>query len=130
MLGSIATRPAIPVWYNQLAKPSWTPPAWLFAPVWTVLYILMAIAAWMVWGKSGWGSASKLFLIQLAVNACWSWLFFGLRRPELGLIGILALVLLVFLTIFSFWRIAPLAGGLLVPYGLWLSFAAALNFQI
>ena len=130
ILGSIATRPAIPTWYAQLIKPDWTPPAWVFGPVWTTLYMLMAVAAWLVWRKVGWSGATGLFLIQLAVNASWSWLFFGMRRPDLGLAGILLLLVLIVLTALSFWRVSTVAGWLLVPYLLWSSFAAALNLEI
>lgn len=130
ILGSIATRPAIPTWYAQLIKPSWTPPSWMFGSVWTTLYILMAIAAWMVWRKVGWSGATGLFLIQLAVNASWSWLFFGMRRPDFGLAGILLLMVLIILTTLSFWRVSVVAGWLLIPYLLWSSFASALNFEI
>jgi benzodiazapine receptor len=130
ILGSIATRPAIPTWYAQLIKPDWTPPSWVFGPVWTTLYILMALAAGLVWHRVGWSGATGLFLIQLAVNASWSWLFFGMRRPDLGLAGILVLIVLVILTTISFWRVSAVAGWLLIPYLLWSSFAAVLNFEI
>ena len=129
-LGSIVTRPAIPEWYRHLRKPSWTPPPWVFGPVWTTLYIMMAIAGWNVWRKEGWSLAIIAFFVQLAVNAGWSWLFFGLRRPDLGLLGLVVLVCLVLATILSFWRVSLFAASLMVPYGLWVTFAAGLNYEI
>jgi tryptophan-rich sensory protein len=129
-LGSIVTRPAIPEWYVHLQKPSWTPPPWVFGPVWTTLYVMMAIAGWHVWRKEAWSFAVVVFFTQLAVNASWSWLFFGLRRPDLGLLGLVVLVLLVLTTILSFWRVSHFAAGLMAPYGLWVTFAAALNYEI
>lgn len=129
-LGSIVTRPAISEWYVYLQKPSWTPPPWVFGPVWTTLYVMMAVAGWHVWKKEGWSLAVVMFFAQLAVNASWSWLFFGLRRPDLGLLGLVVLVCLVLATILSFWRVSFFAAGLMVPYGLWVTFAAALNYEI
>lgn len=118
-------------WYAALAKPAFTPPDWVFAPVWTALYLLMALAAWLVWKDGGWagaGPALTLFLVQLALNAQWSYLFFGLHRPDLALFDILALWLALLGTVAAFWRRRPLGGGLLLPYLLWVSFAAVLNF--
>ena len=129
-LGAIVTRPAIPGWYAQLVKPSWTPAPWVFGPVWTTLYVLMAVAAWEVWRKEGWSAAVLIFFTQLVVNASWSWLFFGLRRPDIGLAGLLLLVCLVMAAIVSFARVSALATGLLAPYGVWVCFAAVLNYEI
>jgi tryptophan-rich sensory protein len=116
--------------YRELARPDWAPPGWLFAPVWSVLYALMGIAAWLVWQARGWRNAApalSLFLIQLAANALWTWLFFAWRLGAAAFIEILVLWALIACTLFAFWRLRPLAGWLLVPYLLWVSFAAALT---
>lgn len=119
--------------YGQLAQPSWAPPSSVFGPVWTILYALMGIAAWLVWRSGGFRahrSPLALFLVQLAVNALWSWLFFAWHRGGLAFADIVLLWLLVIATLVSFWRARPLAGALLIPYLLWVSFAAALNFSV
>ena len=120
-------------WYALLQKPSWTPPGWIFGPVWTALYVLMALAAWLVWSRAGFAGARValgLFLLQLVLNAAWSWLFFGLHRPGLALADIVALWILLLATLVVFWRRRPLAGALLVPYLLWVSLASALNWEL
>lgn len=130
--GAIATADA-GAFYTRLVRPTWAPPPSLFGPVWTVLYVLMGIAAWLVWRDGGFRAsrtALTLFLIQLAVNALWSWLFFGWRLGAVSFVEVVVLWVLVAATLVSFWRKRPLAGGLLVPYLLWVSFAAALNFTI
>jgi translocator protein len=130
-LGSLATMPAIPVWDRGRVKPPLTPPEALFAPVWTTLYILMAIAAWLVWRRAGFGSAAlKLFFVQLLLNATWSFLFFGLRRPDYAFGEIVLLWLAILATLIAFWRIRPLAGASLLPYLAWVSFATYLNAAI
>jgi len=129
-LGGIATRPAIPEWYAALRKPSWTPPNWVFGPVWTILYALMAVAGWRVWRGGRARPAALVFFLQLALNGAWSWLFFGLRRPDLGLLGITLLWLAIVATMIAFWRVSRKASLLFVPYLAWVSFAAALNFAI
>lgn len=133
-IGSVFTTRSIPTWYTQLAKPSFTPPNWLFAPVWTALYILMGIALFLVWRKApvtgAAGTALVIFLIQLALNLLWSVLFFGLRSSVLGLGDILALWVAILATMLLFLRISTVAGALLAPYLLWVSFATALNFAI
>lgn len=120
-------------WYENLAKPAWTPHNQVFGPVWAVLYTLMSIAAWLVWKRDGFEHARfalALFLLQLILNAVWSWLFFGLHRPAIALIEILMLWLAILITLIFFWRHRPLAGMLLVPYLAWVSIATALNFSI
>jgi translocator protein len=120
-------------WYDQLIKPDWNPPGWIFAPVWTVLYILMAVAAWLVWREGGWKMhwrVLSLFLLQLLLNALWTPLFFGLHRPDLAFALILALGLVLKVTIWCFLSVRKTAGCLLIPYSLWISFAAALNFVL
>ena len=119
--------------YTQLVRPEWAPPPGVFGPVWTVLYFVMGIAAWLVWRVGGFRAARTaltLFLVQLAVNALWSWLFFGWHQGALGFADILLLWVLLVATIVAFWRIKPLAGALLVPYLLWVSFAAVLNYSV
>ncbi len=120
-------------WYESLVKPWWTPPNWIFGPVWALLYVLMAVAAWLVWrahGFSGAPVALGLFVGQLALNAAWSWLFFGLERPALALVGLVALWGALGGTMVAFWRLQALAGLLLAPYIIWVSFAAALNYAL
>lgn len=119
--------------YADLVRPDWAPPAQVFSPVWTVLYLLMAVAAWLVWCISGWRSARTaltLYLVQLAFNALWSWLFFGWRMGAAAFAGIVLLWLLIAVTTVAFWRIRPLAGALLLPYLAWVSFAAFLNYSV
>lgn len=119
--------------YQVLRKPAWTPPAWVFGPVWTVLYALMGVAAWLVWKEGGFGHAAiplSLFLLQLALNGAWSWLFFGLEQRGVACVEILLLWLAILATLITFWNARPLAGALLLPYLAWVSFAAALNFAI
>lgn len=119
--------------YGQLAQPPWAPPAWLFGPVWSVLFVLMAVAAWLVWRRHGFrgaGAALKLHATQLAFNALWTWLFFAWRQGALALIEIAVLWLLIAGTILSFWRLHRFAALMLVPYLAWVSFAAALNFAL
>ena len=117
-------------WYGTLNKPPWNPPDWVFAPVWTALYLLMGIAAWLVWSDKGWTWALVLFLVQLVLNAAWTWLFFGLQRPGLALFEISLLWLAILATLIVFWRIRPLAGALLVPYLAWVTFALMLNGEL
>jgi tryptophan-rich sensory protein len=131
-IGGAASIQAGP-FYTQLARPDWAPPSFLFGPVWTVLYALMGIAAWLVWRVGGFRAAKSaltLFLVQLALNALWSWLFFGWHRGALAFADILVLWTLIVATSVAFWRIKPLAGVLLVPYLLWVSFASALNYAV
>lgn len=132
-IGGMATGGAVQDWYPTLAKPSWTPPAWLFGPVWTVLYIVMAVAAWLVWRRGG-GDGARLalivFFVQLILNAAWSIIFFGLRNPGAAFAEIVALWVAIVGTTLLFWKVTPVAGWLFLPYFLWVSFATALNFAI
>lgn len=119
--------------YQQLARPEWAPPPWLFAPAWTVLYLLMGVAAWLVWREHGFRRARgtlALFVVQLAVNALWTWLFFVWRLGALAFGEILVLWILILCTIAAFWRVRPLAGALLIPYLAWVTFASALTYAI
>ncbi len=120
-------------WYAGLSKPSWTPPDWIFGPVWTLLYLLMALAAWQVWRRHGFGGAPGalgLFLLQLLFNGLWSWIFFGLKQPGWALVDLTALWLTALAATLAFWRTGPVAGWLLVPYMAWLSFAWLLNYAL
>jgi translocator protein len=121
-----------PEYYARLEKPSWAPPGWLFGPVWTVLYALMGIAAWLVAGRAGSASRTPLVLwgAQLALNATWTPVFFGLRAPGLALVNIILLWLALVATVTAFFSRRPVAGVLLIPYLIWVSFATALNFAI
>jgi tryptophan-rich sensory protein len=129
---SLATVPNIPTWYVHLAKPSFNPPNWVFAPVWTTLYLMMAYAFFRVLSSgSDWMSfAVAIFLVQIALNAVWSWAFFSFHSPRDGLVIIAALWLAIILTIVAFWHIDRTASVLLAPYLVWVSFAAALNWEI
>jgi len=133
-IGSVFTRSAIPTWYATLEKPFFTPPNWLFAPAWTLLYILMGIAAFLVWRKGlknrGVRIALIVFLIQLVLNALWSVVFFGLESPLYGLIVISILWIAILVTIIKFFRISRVASVLMWPYLLWVTFAAGLNASI
>jgi tryptophan-rich sensory protein len=120
-------------WYAQLQKPALTPPDWVFGPVWTLLYLLMAVAAGMVWQKVGlWHARVALgfYAVQLALNAAWSWLFFGLHQPGWALVDIGLLWLAIVATIAVFSRISAGAAWLTVPYLAWVSFASYLNFML
>ncbi|MBM3263312.1 MAG: tryptophan-rich sensory protein [candidate division Zixibacteria bacterium] len=117
-------------WYAMLRKPSWNPPSWVFGPVWTTLFTMMAVAGWMVWRRGGFTAQRRAlvpFLGQLALNAAWTPLFFGLHRPGLAFVEILLLWLAIAWTIAAFWRVHRLAAGVLGPYLAWVSFAAVLN---
>lgn len=134
VIGSFFTAPSIPGWYAGLVKPELAPPNWVFGPVWTTLFALMGIAAFLVW-KKGWGRknvqvALAIFGGQLMLNLLWSILFFGLRSPGAALVEICFLWLAIWATIIAFGRISRAAAWLLVPYVLWVSFAAYLNYAI
>jgi tryptophan-rich sensory protein len=129
-LGGLATAQNIPDWYAGLAKPSWTPPGWVFGPVWSVLYLSMAVAAWLVWRRGNAILPMILFGVQLAFNAAWSWLFFSLHNPGLGFADIVLLWAAIVAAMIALWRRSLLAGLLFIPYLGWVSFAAVLNFAI
>jgi benzodiazapine receptor len=133
-LGAIFTSSAIPSWYAGLRKPSFTPPNWLFGPAWITLYLLMGIAAYLVWQKglnpTGVRTALAVFVFQLLLNAAWSPAFFGLRSSLAGAVIILLLWLAILLTIVLFWRVSRPAAILLLPYILWVTYASALNISI
>ncbi len=134
IIGTVFTTPAIPTWYAGLVKPALNPPSWVFGPVWTLLYALMGIAAFIIWEK-GFGRkdvkvALGLFALQLALNAIWSPIFFGLQNPGLALIVIAFMWIAIVFTIISFSRLSKIAAWLLVPYLAWVSFASYLNASI
>jgi benzodiazapine receptor len=131
--GGLVTQPALAAWYAGLRKPVWTPPAWIFGPVWTVLYITMAVAAWLVWRHRREAAVALpigLFVVQLVLNAAWSPLFFGRRDPLLALVDIGLLWVSIGLTLIAFWRVARAAGWLMLPYLIWVTYAAGLNLAI
>ncbi|MDD1719930.1 MAG: tryptophan-rich sensory protein [Methanoregulaceae archaeon] len=133
-LGSLVTITGPGSWYIQIAKPFFTPPGWVFGPVWTTLYILMAIALYLVWmegfDRKDVRIAISLFLVQLVLNVLWSYLFFGMQSPLLGFIEIVILWIAILVTIIAFWRIRRLAAILLIPYLCWVTIATALTWSI
>jgi translocator protein len=133
-IGSIFTSPSIPTWYAALTKPSFDPPDWIFAPVWTTLFVLMGISLYLVWNKGLQDKKVKIsmftFGIQLLLNVLWSFLFFGLHSPFYAFLEIIVLWIAIMLTIVNFSRVSRTAGFLLLPYICWVSFAAILNFSI
>ncbi|NNE38170.1 MAG: tryptophan-rich sensory protein [Gammaproteobacteria bacterium] len=119
--------------YGELTKPSWAPPGWLFGPVWTLLYIIMAFAAWLAWRPQGYDGAQlalSIYMFQMVFNALWSWLFFSLHSGMWALLDISLLWICLVLIIPLFWKISILAGLLMIPYLFWVSFAAILNYSI
>lgn len=131
-IGAIASVNA-PAFYGELVQPEWAPPGSVFGPVWTFLYTCMAVAAWLVWRSAPWAEtrvALGLFLLQLAVNALWSWLFFAWQLGGVAFAEVLVLWVLIVATLVAFWRHSRIAALLLVPYLGWVSFAAALNFWL
>jgi len=132
-IGGWFTSMSVGTWYQNIAKPSFTPPSWVFGPVWTTLYALMAIAAWLVWDRVGFAVgavALTLYAVQLVLNVAWSGLFFGLRSPALGTLCVIILWIAILATLIAFWRIHPVAGILLVPYILWVSYASVLTYSV
>jgi len=134
-ISSIVTRENIPTWYADLNKPFFNPPNWIFAPVWTLLYIMMGFAAGRIWNKidtdeKNVKKAFLFFIIQLALNALWSYLFFGLRNPMLASFEIILLWLMIYETYLQFKKIDKVSGYLLLPYLAWVSFATVLTFSI
>lgn len=117
-------------WYAALNKPAWNPPAWIFGPAWTLLYTLMAVAAWLVWKQIGWKKPLLLYFIQLALNAAWTPIFFGAHQPGWALLEIIVLWIAIVLTMRSFFRVSSAAGWLFLPYLAWVTFATVLNFTL
>jgi tryptophan-rich sensory protein len=117
-------------WYVALDKPAWNPPAWIFGPAWTLLYTLMAIAAWLVWKRGGWRRPLPLYFVQLLLNAAWTPIFFGAHQLAWALVEIVALWIAILLTLLSFRRVSKTAGWRFAPYLAWVTFAAILNFTL
>lgn len=134
IVSGFVTRPAIWSWYAELAKPGFTPPNWLFAPVWTLLYALMAVAVWLVWRMDGRDADRRAaliaFAVQLVLNSAWSFAFFGAQSPVLGLVVIVALEVAIIFVIIIFARLSRGAAWLMVPYAAWVAYASALNLAI
>jgi benzodiazapine receptor len=133
-ISGLATARGVQDWFPTLVKPPFNPPSWVFGPVWTLLYVMMGIAAFMVWQKN-WDNgivkaALGLFALQLILNGLWSVLFFGMRMPALAFADIILLWVSIGATVVFFWRVTPVAGMLLLPYGAWVTFAAVLNGSI
>jgi benzodiazapine receptor len=130
-VGGYAARPG--AWYASINKPSWNPPNWVFGPVWSILFILMGVSAWLVWSRRGQapvGTALTLFVLQLVLNSLWSWFFFGWHMPGAAFAEVLVFWVVILLTLLAFWQVRPLAGALLLPYLAWVGFASYLNFTI
>ena len=119
--------------YAEVIRPDWAPPGWLFGPVWITLYTLMGLAAWLVWRQAGFRAARvalTLFLVQLVINAAWSWFFFGWRMGLAAFVDILVLLALIAAMLAAFWRKSRVAAAMIVPYLLWVGFAAGLNYSV
>ncbi len=132
-IGGAITATSVGTWYQALLKPAFTPPDWVFAPVWATLYLLMAIAGWRVWRRKGFGlgrQALAAFAMQLGLNLAWSFLFFGFQRIDLAMVEIVVLLAAIIANTVLFWRIDRLAGALFVPYLLWVAYAALLNASL
>ena len=133
-LSGFATARGVSTWYPTLVKPSFNPPSWVFGPVWTVLYIMMGVSAYLVWRQGldvdGVRVALAVFVVQLALNGLWSILFFGMQQPGWALVEIIVLWVAIGATILLFWRVVPAAGVLLLPYWAWVSFATILNASL
>lgn len=132
-VGSIFTANSVKVWYLTLIKPSFNPPSWVFGPVWTLLFVLMGTAAYLIWqkrGTAGVNLALAVYGTQLVLNALWSYLFFGLHNPVLALVEIVFLWILILACVILFYPISKTASYLMIPYILWVSFAGVLNFFI
>jgi len=131
-LGSFFTANSVRNWYPRLRKPPGTPPSWLFGPVWTTLYVLMAIAAWLVWREYHWGATAALliFFAQLGLNIAWSAIFFGSRMPGVAFAEIVILWLAIAFNMLVFYWLVPASAWLLLPYWLWVTYAMYLNFGI
>lgn len=128
-IGAVASANASE-FYAALERPSWAPPGWVFGPVWTTLYLMMGLAALLVWRERGWTAVLTFFAVHLIFNALWSWLFFAWHSGAWSFVDIVLLWLMIGGLTILFWRIRPLAGALLIPYWAWVTFAAALNYDL
>lgn len=133
-IGSLFVTPALPIWYNGLAKPALNPPSWIFMPVWTLLFVLMGIAVFLVWrkevNKKSVKMALAIFIFQLFLNVFWSLLFFGMHNPMVAFTEIISLWFAIMALILAFYQVSKAAAYLLIPYALWVSFATYLNYAI
>jgi translocator protein len=132
-IGALFTNSSVKTWYPQLHRPEWTPPNWIFGPVWTTLYLMMAFSAWLIWRGSSWSAARfalLLFAIQLVLNMLWSAVFFGMRRIGPAFAEILLLWMMIIATTVAFYSLSLLAAWLLIPYIAWVGLASYLNFRI
>ena len=130
VLGGRAVAPALSHWYPELSKPAWTPPSWIFGPVWTLLYPMLAVAGWLAWREGRSRRGTLLYLLQLTLNAAWPWIFFGERRIGWALACVLAMWIVTLGTLLASWRVSRGAALLLLPYLGWVGFAAVLNAGI
>jgi translocator protein len=134
VIGQLATYPNLAPWYAGLVKPSFNPPNWVFAPVWTTLYVLMAFAVWRILRRPQTSAARRsaltLFFVQLTLNAAWSWMFFGANSPLLGIINIIPQLLVIIAAVVAFYRLDKAAAWCLAPLAAWVAFASALNVAI
>jgi len=133
LIGSMFTVESVKTWYAALNKPNWTPPSWLFGPVWTLLYFAIAVSGWLVWRERAQKNilpAMVIYAVQLVLNGLWSYLFFGLHNPGLAFVDIVALLLMIVLFIALSCKISRIAAALWVPYLCWVGFAAVLNYTI
>ena len=133
LIGSLFTATSVNTWFETISKPTWNPPSWIFGPVWTILYLLMGIAAYIIWQKKdivGVKVTLLVYGIHLVFNSLWSILFFGLKNPQLAFFEIIVLLILIIITTILFWKIDRWAGALMFPYIAWVSFATVLNYTI
>ena len=133
IIGSLFTIKSIPIWYAALDKPSFNPPGWIFGPVWITLYIMMGISFYLIWIKNdlpNFGLITSVFILQLALNAFWSIIFFGLHSPFYALVEIVSLWISILICIILFYKVSKISAYLMIPYLLWVSFASILNFYI
>lgn len=133
VLGALATDAGPGSWYDGLSKAAWNPPAWVFAPVWTVLYIGLGVSLWWIWRSPGGAARQRalvLFLVQLGLNLAWSWLFFGLQAPAWALVDLVLLIAAIVATMHAAWPVAPAATLVMAPYLAWCGFALTLNAAI
>ena len=131
LIGSVFTTRSVGSWYLALNKPAWTPPSGVFGPVWTALYLMMGVAAWLVWRRARLVTLPiALIAVQLVLTIAWSAAFFGMRQPGWAFVDIVALWVAVFVTMIAFYRVSPTAGLLITPYLAWITFASALNLAI
>ena len=131
-IGGMITATSVEIWYPNLEKPFLTPPDWVFAPVWSILYLVIGLSGWLIWRQRApeRKKALLIFLIQLGFNLAWPFIFFGARLIGTALLEITVLLIVIIVNIIAFWRIKPLSGLLMLPYALWVAYATVLNASI